>query len=143
MKDNLFEMLYNLFEKTITQMKEHAQPSAEEPAVNIPITKAPPFDPEEMGRATDRTPRIFAYAERIKLTNASYQFLLRIHELDILHTQTFEVIMNKLQYSNSRMVTLAETKWTIRKVLEKHLNKIQLLFLDLVLYQKEDAITVH
>ncbi|NYQ86079.1 DUF494 family protein, partial [Escherichia coli] len=55
----------------------------------------------------------------------------------------FESIINQLQFSESRIVTLQETKWTIRNALASSLNEEQLTFLDLVLYQTEDELTIH
>lgn len=79
----------------------------------------------------------------MKLTKASHQFLMRMKLWKILNPESFEMIMNQLQFSESRIVTLQETKWTIRNALASSLNEEQLAFLDLVLYQSEDELTLH
>lgn len=86
---------------------------------------------------------LFTYDEQMKLTKASYQFLMRMKLWNVLNTESFETIMNQLQFSDSRIVTLQETKWIIRNVLSSHLTEEQLTFLDLVLYQVEDELTLH
>lgn len=87
--------------------------------------------------------RVFTYDEQIKLTKASYQFIVRMKLWNVLNAESFEVIMNQLQFSESRIVTLQETKWTIRNALASSLDEEQLAFLDLVLYQSEDELTLH
>jgi Smg protein len=61
----------------------------------------------------------------------------------IISSETMEVIINQLLFSDSRYVTLSETKWTIRNTLAEHLDAAQLVFLDLVLYRKEDELPSH
>lgn len=87
--------------------------------------------------------RVFTYDEQMKLTKASYQFLMRMKLWKILNEESFEMVLNQLQFSESRIVTLQETKWTIRNTLASTLNEEQLAFLDLVLYQSEDELTLH
>lgn len=145
MKDNLFEMLLNLFETSLTQLHksheavapDHLVPLSEDEIVNAEDQalhiKAPQY----------QSTRVFTYEEQIKLTKASYQFLMRMKQWNIIDTELFELIMNQLHFSDSRIVTLQETKWTIRNILATSLNEEQLSFLDLVLYQTEDNLSVH
>ena len=79
----------------------------------------------------------------MKLTKASYQFLMKIKLWRLVDNDHFELIMNQLHCSDSRIITLQETKWTIRNVLANNFNEEQLAFLDLVLYQTEDKLTLH
>ena len=79
----------------------------------------------------------------MKLTKASYQFLMRMKLLSIIDVDAFETILNQLQFSESRIVTLQETKWTIRNVLATDLDEEQLAFLDWMLYRTEDELTIH
>ena len=144
MKDNLFEMLLNLFETSLAQLqKSHksSDPDSQE------LVGDDHLNIEEhalhLKSAQHQSTRVFTYEEQIKLTKASYQFLMRMKLWSIIDIDLFELIINQLQFSESRIVTLQETKWTIRNVLAANLNEKQLAFLDLVLYQSEDALTLH
>ena len=147
MKDSLFEMLLNLFEKTLTQLKEnhtskkndldsekqtdsHASFRSE---ANLALVKSVQGD----------SIRVFTQEEQMKLTKASYQFLMRMSSCGIIPPDAFELIMNQLIFSSSRFVSLQETKWTIRNTLANSLDADQLVFLDLVLYHKEDELPLH
>ena len=87
--------------------------------------------------------RIFTHEERMKLTKASYQFLKRMGDLQIVTPELRELIINRLLFSESRFVDLQETKWTIRNTLAERLLPEQLAFLDMVLYQREDGLALH
>jgi len=145
MKDNLFEMLLNLFEKSLNQLqKSHksggssALDQNNDDDVSIAEDQA-----LHIRSAQSKSTRVFTYEEQMKLTKASYQFLMRMKLWSIIDIDLFELIINQLQFSESRIVTLQETKWTIRNVLAPNLNEEQLAFLDLVLYQTEDGLTIH
>ena len=148
MKDNLFEMLLSLFEKTLTQLKEsHASTSEND---TDPEKQADVHDSAKTGadlvfvRAAHHcSMRVFTHDEQIKLTKASYQFLVRVASWGIITADVFELILNQLIFSDSRFVTLQETKWTIRSTLASSLDAEQLAFLDLVLYHKEDRLALH
>lgn len=151
MKDSLFEMLLNLFEKTLSKLKESQTNHNEleedlnqadifselEPAATATLM------PEFVKSAQPDSMRIFTYIEQMKLTKASYQFLMRLLAWDIIHRDTLELIINQLLFSDSRMITLEEAKWTVRDILSDSLDAKQLAFLDLVLYQKEEAYSKH
>ena len=142
MKDNLFEMLLNLFETSLTQLqKKHksAEQTTESNAEDVAVDD----DFLHVQNQQEHSIRIFTYDEQMKLTKASYQFLMRMQLWNIVNPLSFELIMNQLQFSDSRVVTLQETKWTIRNVLSSNLDEEQLAFLDLVLYQTEDKLTKH
>lgn len=145
MKDNLFEMLLNLFEKTLTQLKEsHARGSMEKLAEKNAVHVAKnAVHAEFIKVAQSNSMRVFTYFEQMKLTKASYQFLMRMSALQIIPAELFELIINQLVFSDSRFVSLQETKWTIRNTLAEGLSGEQLAFLDLVLYQKEDDLPLH
>lgn len=87
--------------------------------------------------------RVFTVDEQRKLTKASYQFLARLMRLEIIAEETMEFIINQLLFSESRFVGIEETKWTIRNTLADNLDVNQLAFLDLVLYQTEDKLSLH
>jgi uncharacterized protein Smg (DUF494 family) len=149
MKDSLFEMLMNFFEKSLSQLKESTQ------ATSTKTDNGSQEEPDLFNLSTleNRTLalkspqptaiRIFTHDEKIKFTKASYQFLIRLQLWSIIAPETMELIINQLVFSESRFVTLQETKWTIRNALADNLNAPQLAFLDLVLYQKEDKLPLH
>ncbi len=144
MKDNLFEMLLNLFEKTLTQLKEsHLSTNKKD----MDHEKQDDHHVETQA-AFIRSPhrnsvRVFTELEQMKLTKASYQFLVRVVSWGLLASDVLELIIHQLLLSESRFVTLQETKWTIRSTLANNLNAEQLAFLDLVLYHKEDKLQLH
>lgn len=145
MKDNLFEMLLSLFEKSLTQLQKSHKTADQDATEQL-------SDDEDLASEEhvlhlklqqDTSTRVITYDEQMKLTKASYQFLMRMKLWKVLNTESFEMIMNQLQFSESRIVTLQETKWTIRNALASSFNEEQLAFLDLVLYQSEDELTLH
>ena len=148
MKDSLFELLMNFFEKSLSQLKES---TATTNTNEITIQDEPDnFDLSTLENHTltikpphDTAMRVFTYDEQIKFTKASYQFISRMMLWGIIAPETMELIINQLVFSESRFVTLEETKWTIRGALADNLNASQLAFLDLVLYQKEDKLPLH
>jgi uncharacterized protein Smg (DUF494 family) len=150
MKDSLFEMLLSLFEKTLSEIKENTIPLSDEESeeiIGLGTSEDIILD-EEISTEVIQSPkedsiRVFTYHEQMKFTKASYQFLMRMLVWDVIHPNTFEVIINQLIFSDSRIVTLEETKWTIQNVLSETLSQESLAFLDLVLYQKEEAYSIH
>ena len=149
MKDSLFEMLLNLFEKTLAQLKEtHVSDSENEAGqektdgYNSILGKTEGHA-EFIKSAQDSSTRVFTYAEQIKFTKASYQFLMRMSTWGVIGPNTLELIINQLMFSDSRFISLQETKWAIRNVLAESLDAEQLAFLDLILYQREDQLPLH
>jgi uncharacterized protein Smg (DUF494 family) len=145
MKDNLFEMLLNLFEKSLTQLQKSHKSNEQDSQEFIDEEEMLHTDEQSLyiKPAQHNSIRVFTYDEQMKLTKASYQFLMRMKLWNIVDSDVLETILNQLQNSESRIVTLQETKWTIRNVLENNFSEEQLAFLDLVLYQTEDALSVH
>ena len=152
MKDSLFEMLLNLFEKTLAQLKEthvseRANEVANEQKADIYASPLLPYKSEMQAdvlkSAHVNSMRIFTYTEQIKFTKASYQFIMRMSTWGVIAPDALEAIINQLSFSDSRFVTLQETKWVIRNVLAEDLDAEQLAFLDLVLYQREDELPLH
>jgi uncharacterized protein Smg (DUF494 family) len=144
MKDRIIEMLMHLFEKGLDQLKKEQalsdnsrESSLTEPLATMEakavILKAP----------KETAIRVFTYAEQMKLTKASYQFLMRLSKLGIIAPEAMELVLHHLMLSESRLVSLNETKWTLRSILGDGLSHDQLAFLDLVLYQKEDNLAIH
>ena len=149
MKDSFFEMLLNLFEKTLSEIKENnisdqeveqdeAMLSSQDIMPDVTTLKA-----EIIQSPSLHSMRVFTYHEQMKFTKASYQFLMRMLVWEVIHPDTVEIIINQLIFSDSRVVTLEETKWTVRNVLADTLDENQQTFLDLILYQKEDKYTAH
>jgi Smg protein len=150
MKDSLFEMLLGLFEKTLAEIKESSSSNSDANGKDDADIHSDTDDNQDeviraeiVKSAKDDSIRIFTHHEQMKFTKASYQFLMRMIACEIIHPEVLELIINQMVFSDSRIVTLEETKWNIRNVLSEMLNDEQLAFLDLVLYQKEDKYTVH
>lgn len=140
MNDNLFELLLNLFETSLAQLQKNHR-SAEESAQEDELDH--PDDQSLYIRSAQQTStRVLTYDEQMKLTKASYQFLMRMKLCGVVNDDYFELVMNQFQNSDSRIITLQETKWTIRTILASTFNEEQLAFLDLVLYQSEDELTL-
>jgi Smg protein len=144
MNDNLFEMLMSFFETSLSQITEkkagsvnnHQDTTAEDESNlddNHLVIKP----------AQDQSIRVFTSNEQHKFTKASYQFITRMLLWGVIAPETMEHIIDQLLASESRYVTLGETKWTIRNALAENLDASQLAFLDLVLYQKEDNLPLH
>ena len=148
MKDNFFEMLLNLFERTLSQLKERQASTNKTEVEREKQADAHGSSHVEaemafIKSANCHSMRVFTRDEQIKLTKASYQFLMRIASWGIVAQDVFELILNQLIFSDSRFVSLQETKWTIRNTLASSLDAEQLAFLDLVLYHKEDELLLH
>lgn len=148
MKDNLFEMLLNLFEKTLSQLKERQGSTTKnemdrEKQTDVQETPHVEAEMAFIKSANRDSMRVFTRDEQLKLTKASYQFLMRIASWGIVAQDVFELVLNQLIFSDSRFVSLQETKWTIRNTLASSLDAEQLAFLDLVLYHKEDELLLH
>lgn len=147
MKDSLFEMLMNFFENSLSQLKKN---NSTDGSVNDEQSETETFDIVSLEKRTlvikspqNTAIRVFTAEETMKFTKASYQFLSRIILWNVISSETLELIINQLVFSDSRFVTLEETKWTIRTTLAESLDANQLAFLDLVLYQKEDKLPSH
>ncbi len=144
MKDNLFELLLNLFEQSLTQLQKNHQSTDVDAEEMHNEEQLNPDDNSLYLRTAHKTStRVFTYDEQMKLTKVSYQFLMKMNLLKVIDSDCLELVMNQLQFSDSRIVTLQETKWAIRSILANNLNEDQLAFLDLVLYQSEDKLTLH
>lgn len=148
MKDNLFELLLSLFEKTLSQLKEKEQAltpndqSSEDKELKAADKKVG-VQVQILKEADSKATRVYIKEEQIKLTKASYQFLMRLASMGLISSQSLELIINRLFFSESRFVSLQETKWTIRNTLSHSLNAEQLAFLELILYSKEDGVVLH
>ncbi len=151
-ENNLLEMLLTLFEKTLTQLKETYVPETSDElatgqSTDLQVTstegKKKSLEMMWFRSADEQSMRVFTAEEELKLTKASHQFLKRLGRLGVLSSDTMELIINRLLFSDSRYVNLQETKWTIRSTLADSLAPDQLAFLDLVLYQKEDGLPLH
>lgn len=143
MKASLFEILLSLFEKTLTQLKEKQELTDVVVRDTISTEAKVGLEIKVVKEASPTAMRVFSLDEQMKLTKASYQFIVRLGALGVVPTHTLELVMNRLFFSDSRFVSLQETKWTIRNTLAQTLDPIQLAFLELVLYFKEDGLSLH
>ena len=150
MKDSLFELLLDLFEKTILQLKEH-YPVAVEKSTDTPDNVSVEHVAEKrtivqvalMQSASAKAFRVITDYERAKLSKASYQFLQQLVLWEVVSADLMELILNRLLFSEAPVVELQETKWTVRNTLATTLDEKQLAFLDLVLYQKEHGLALN
>jgi len=92
--------------------------------------------------ANPNSTRVFTAEERIRFTKASHQFLVRLNKMGIFSVDYVERIINHLLLFGPKVISLAETKWHVRDFIRDDLNQHQLAFLDLVLYQKEDQVSI-
>ncbi len=143
MKASLFEILLSLFEKTLTQLKEKQELTDVVLRETISTEAKVGLEIKVVKEASPTAMRVFSLDEQMKLTKASYQFIMRLGALGVVPNHTLELVMNRLFFSDSRYVSLQETKWTIRNTLAQTLDPIQLAFLELVLYFKEDGLSLH
>jgi uncharacterized protein Smg (DUF494 family) len=143
MKDNLFELLLNLFETSLDQLQKNHRVVEESAQLQEDARDHLEDQSLYIRSAQHTSTRVFTYDEQMKLTKASYQFLMKMKLWGIVNNDSFELVMNQLLLSDSRIITLQETKWIIRNVLASNFNEEQLAFLDLVLYQSEDELTLH
>jgi Smg protein len=150
MKDSLFDLLLDLFEKTIAQLKErypslleNERDNANESQVVSSSDKKTTLHVAMLRSAGESAFRVFTPDERMRLTKASYQLLQRLNAWDIVKPDMMELILNRLMFSESRFIQLHETKWVVRSTLATLLDTEQLAFLDLVLYQKEHGFAVN
>ncbi|MBA4697198.1 MAG: DUF494 family protein [Legionella sp.] len=156
MKENLLTLLIDLLKKNLAE-NDHSASPVEKKTLHRPqdsageimtnqgiensiVTHASSSSDKPLYEATRR---LLMPAECHKLTKASYQFLLRFLQWHLITPETFELIVQQLLSSESRLVSLQETKWAIRKNLETTLDPHQLAFLDLILYHSEDKVTRH
>lgn len=145
MKDSLFDLLLDLFEKTIAQLKErYPQALAESDETSKDSQKVIAISGKKttVHMAIVQSPshfafRVFTTDERMRLTKASYQLLHRLTSWGIVPADMMELVLNRLMFSDSHIIPLNEIKWTVRSTMAASLDSEQLAFLDLVLYQKE------
>lgn len=142
MKDSLFELLINLFEKSLAQLKERNRNAAVDP---YDVSNGETVTENLIFKAARGTSmRVFTDDEKQKLTKASYQLLTRLLLWNIVDAKDVELVINQLLFSESRFISLHETKWTVRNTLSEVLDTAQLAFLDLMLYPlKEDSLLLH
>ena len=157
MKETLFEMLLTLFETTLHRLTEvgsrdhQHKPAAHEKTQSVPADSLARHDkvPHDayqllfLQEASADSIRILTPNEQMKLSKASYQFLMRLSSWGIISRDVMELIIHRLLFSDSHIVSLQETKWIIRSLIGENLSFNQLAYLDLVLYHKEDAIVRH
>ena len=145
MNDHLFELLINFFEKQLSQLnkKDKLSKDSDEDSLSNLLDGNKDTYFKNIKSAQETSIRVFTFDEQMKFTKASYQFITRMLLWGIISPESMESIIEQLLFSESRFVTLEETKWTIRNALASQLNSAQLAFLDLVLYQKEDNLPLH
>lgn len=153
MKNSWFELMLNFFEKSLAYLKDaHAANKADadvhehdlkDDALSEMMPRVVKVHVEQLNSSRAHSMRVFTLSEQLKLTKASHQFLVRMASWGIVSSDVLELIMNRLFFSESRIVSLQETKWVTRHTLANGLSPDQVAFLDLILYQKEDRYSLH
>lgn len=144
MKDNLFEMLIQLFEKALTHVKETSEDKApQKPGDDLFAGMGDDNTSLILGNASHESTRVYHEEETKKFTSASHQFLMRFCAMKLVSQEVMELILHQLSLSKDPVISLSELKWSIRKAVSNILDFEQLAYLDLVLYQKEDGILPH
>lgn len=146
MKDSLFSVLLNLFEKTIGKVKksDFKEVEAERDASHLDSDELEcDVDHVIFSQQRESSVRIFTPQEQFKFTKASYQFIMRLMQMDVIAKEVMEHIINQLFHSDSPFVTLEETQWTIRQSLEEHLEIDQRAFLDVILADRKPKQLLH
>jgi uncharacterized protein Smg (DUF494 family) len=153
MKDSLFDLLLDLFERTIAQLKEsYPQATTDDTSdakqndasdlLVIPGKKAT-VQMAMVQTASEKSFRVFTTDERMRLTKASYQLLHRLTTWGVVPADAMELILNRLMFSDVHIIHLSEVKWAVRNTMATSLDAEQLAFLDLVLYQKEHGFSLN
>lgn len=147
MKHDFFEILLNLVAKTLMQLQQTSTPQKRESdGVNdtaLPISDATTI-PGIVRRlviqsAKPDSMRVLTDHEIMKLTKPSYQFLMQMRSLGVIDADDLECVLARLMFSDSPFISVNEVKWAIRHSLSEKLNPLQVAFLDLVLYQRENG----
>lgn len=145
MKENLFEILLNLFEKTITHIKENNlyEDERNNSSNDEPIANAFPKNPEStliVKKASPNSLRIYNEDEMLQFTKSSYQFWIRFTSWGIVEQGVLELVLHQLLLSKEPVIKLDDLKVSIRNAVANILDSDQLAYLDLVLYQREDGL---
>ena len=140
MKSNFFEMLMYFVENVLEDIKHQACPEASTD-LNDQQLLTPPSSTTTNSK--NYSLRIFTTTERLKLSKASYQFIMRLMLLHLIPTTLMEEIIHQLWLSDSHFVTLQETKHVILEVMRTYLNPEQFIFFEFVLTQPTNTIGLH
>jgi uncharacterized protein Smg (DUF494 family) len=139
MKNNLFEYLLDLMEKTLSQLHDDKN-RAETQTAKVPAvsdSKKTVVKMQHLRSKSEKSLRVFTLPEQYKLTKASYQFINKLFMTGYVAPEIIELIINRLVFSESRFVSLAETKSTIWNTLVDVLDKEQLAFLEKIIYNEQ------
>ncbi|WP_367606277.1 DUF494 family protein [Legionella sp. W05-934-2] len=143
MKTQLFNDLMLLFKQ---QFKDFAEFVDIQPPTLSQDNVEPAKEDENpvvvIKEANPTSTRVYTPEELMRFTKASHQFLVRLHKMGIFSPDYVEMVINHLLISGSKVISLGETKWFVRDFIREELSDHQLAFLDLVLYQKEDQVSI-
>ena len=138
MKDSLFQMLLNLFEKSISQDLTNLVNNS-----SVEIEESLASDPIIIKQATSKSTRVIAECEYRKMTKAGLQFIYRMLEVKLIGQENLEVILQQIEDSESSLVSLEEVKWIIRENLSTDLEPAQLAYMDRIIYPEDKAHVIH
>jgi Smg protein len=137
-EDSLFDLLLVFFEKTLAQIKEYYPD-----ALNSALTKKNVVQMALLKSPSSHGFRVFTTDEQMRLSKASYQFLYQLMTWGVIPADIMELIINRLMFSESRVIELSETKWIVRHTMATTFDPEQLAFFDLVIYQKEHGFALN
>lgn len=143
MKTRLFDDLILLFKQQFGDfgLAESIQPPSNL-VDNLEEPETKDNDVVVIREASSESTRVFTTEERMRFTKASHQFLVRLNKLGLFSADYVEMVINHLLISGPKVISLGETKWFVRDFIREDLTDHQLAFLDLVLYQKEDQVSI-
>lgn len=137
MKDSLFQLLLNLFEKSLNH-EAGIDPFAESDSEQLQQLETPAIH----GSNSERSFRILGPLERLKLTKSSYRFIQLLLNTPLLEANQLETVLHQIEQTDASYVSLDEVKWIVREVLQDAVDENRLAFIDLVL-SSNDAETRH
>jgi len=138
MKDSLFQMLLNLFEKSINQDLNNLVNNS-----SVEIEESLASDPIIIKQAASKSTRVIAEFEYRKMTKAGLQFIYRMLKVKLIGQENLEVILQQIEDSESSLVSLEEVKWIIRENLSTDLEPAQLAYMDRIIYPEDKAHVIH
>jgi len=144
MNEHFFEMLLNLFEKTLDSLKKsNASTEKEASFLQQPSEESDFIRSLVVKKASPATQRVYLDFETHRLTKAAYQFFIQFSRLDLVQEGVLELVLHQLNYLQAPIIGIEELKWAIRHGVSDIFTRDQLAFLDLVLYKNKSQSVLH
>lgn len=143
MKDNWIEMLFNLFEQTFNKLREKAT-SVEEKSTDVPLNVPENSSFLFIKAPSEHGSRVYSDFERLRLTNHSFQFLVRLSQWQIIPHELFEMALEHLFLMHPwDEIELSQTKQVLLDWFIDKLSAEQYAFLELAFQQPSDGLVAH